>query len=244
MAIIVTCPGCRKSFSVRDEFGGRTGPCPKCKTMITIPKAGEKVKVHGGEAFASGGKDEKGRLVLKPIKRRENKINLRNATIVVASTLALFLVTWILGTISPKNTILAYVGLILVTPPLVYAPYFFLKDAEAIENLEGRELINRVALCSAFYLFLWGGFSLVAWYTTAAFGGELYIWALAAAPFLFVGALLGSNCFNLEFEDGAIHFAFYLFFTVALRYLLGFAFEAGTWVSNAAASGIPLDPRM
>lgn len=38
MAIAVSCPSCKAKFSVSDKFAGKQGPCPKCKTTITIPK--------------------------------------------------------------------------------------------------------------------------------------------------------------------------------------------------------------
>ena len=34
----VTCPGCRKSFNVKDEFAGRSGKCPACGAVLTIPE--------------------------------------------------------------------------------------------------------------------------------------------------------------------------------------------------------------
>ncbi len=34
----VVCPGCRKSFNVKDEFAGRTGKCPACGAALTIPE--------------------------------------------------------------------------------------------------------------------------------------------------------------------------------------------------------------
>lgn len=34
----VVCPGCRKSFNVKDEFAGRSGKCPACGAVLTIPE--------------------------------------------------------------------------------------------------------------------------------------------------------------------------------------------------------------
>jgi len=34
----VICPGCRKSFNVKDEFAGRSGKCPACGAVLTIPE--------------------------------------------------------------------------------------------------------------------------------------------------------------------------------------------------------------
>ncbi|MDO4583878.1 MAG: hypothetical protein Q4D62_07215 [Planctomycetia bacterium] len=245
MAIIVTCPGCRKSFSVREEFAGRTGPCPKCKTKIKIPKASETVQVHGGEAFSSGGKTISGELVLKPLKRQEEaRFQWPLVLEIAGGVLALMAVTWLLGGVLRSSFLVTSIGLILITPPLVYAPYFFLKDSEAIENLHGQELWRRTLYCSVAYVALWGGFAVVSHYGTAAMGGDLWVWLLLASPFAVVGAVLGSAFFNLETGDGAIHFAFYLIVTLLLRSIAGIPFVVGEYLSSTGGGNIPLDPRL
>ena len=62
MAILVVCPGCKKSFNVDDKFAGKTGPCPNCKTKITIPEKKAEVKIHAPDEFAGGGKGVTGKL--------------------------------------------------------------------------------------------------------------------------------------------------------------------------------------
>ncbi len=74
MAILVVCPGCKKSFNVDDKFAGKTGPCPNCKTKITIPEKKPEVKIHAPDEFAGGGKGVTGKLLLKPIARQETRI--------------------------------------------------------------------------------------------------------------------------------------------------------------------------
>ncbi len=227
MAIIVTCPGCHKSFSVRDEFGGRKGPCPKCKTMITIPMPDSKVKVHGGEAFSGGGKSATGELVLKPIKRRENIFNPKTAGIVVGSALLLFLIAWLFGALFQKYALIAYIGLILVTPPLVYAPWFFLRDTEAIEDLSRQELFRRTGLCSLVYLVFWTAYIFFAPQLVEAFGDMFSYMTLpfAAIPLLILGGLIASFMFDLEAGDGFIHVAFYALLTGALFWTAGLSLE-------------------
>ncbi len=46
MPINVICPGCHARFKVGDQFAGKTGPCPKCKTQIPIPALGYEVVFH------------------------------------------------------------------------------------------------------------------------------------------------------------------------------------------------------
>lgn len=41
--IAFSCAGCRKSFSVKDEFAGRNTKCPKCGTSIVVPAAAKPV---------------------------------------------------------------------------------------------------------------------------------------------------------------------------------------------------------
>lgn len=246
MAIIVTCPGCRKSFSVRDEFGGRKGPCPKCKTMITIPMPTGKVKVHGGEAFESGGKSAQGTLVLKPIKRRENIFKPKTALIIAFSTLMIFFLTWILGGLFRSSGIAAFVGLVLVTPPLVYAPWFFLRDTEAIEDLSRQELIQRTIFCSVIYLLFWGAYIFFAPAFANAFGDTFsYLtWPFAALPLFIVGGLIASFLYDLEFTDGYIHIVFYILFTGALFWTAGLSLapeEGGAPGVLAAAETLDAD---
>jgi len=37
MSIPVTCPSCNSSFHVKAEFAGKSGQCPKCRTVIHVP---------------------------------------------------------------------------------------------------------------------------------------------------------------------------------------------------------------
>ena len=50
MPIQVTCPKCFTRFSVSEKFAGKKGPCPKCKSEITVPDVGEEVVVPIGKA--------------------------------------------------------------------------------------------------------------------------------------------------------------------------------------------------
>ena len=46
MAIDVICSGCFKRFQVSDQFAGRSGPCPGCKTIISIPTLDDQVIIE------------------------------------------------------------------------------------------------------------------------------------------------------------------------------------------------------
>jgi serine/threonine protein kinase len=46
--IALGCPHCGMKLQVRDEFAGRTGPCPTCKQKLTIPQASQPLVVPSG----------------------------------------------------------------------------------------------------------------------------------------------------------------------------------------------------
>ena len=236
MAIIVTCPGCHKSFSVKDEFGGRKGPCPKCKTIITIPMPDKKVTVHGGEAFETGGTNAKGELVLKPIKRRETIFKPKTFAIIAGSALLLFLLTWLLGGILQSFTTIAYIGLILITPPLVYAPYFFLRDTEAIEDLSKSDLITRTIICSVIYLAFWTVYIFFAPALVNVFDSlfSYMTWPFAALPLLIMGGIIASFLFDLEIVDGYVHTIFYVAVTALLFWTAGLSLMPANENTNPA----------
>jgi len=75
MAIQVTCPNpkCLTRFNVADKFGGQKGPCPKCKTIIQIPKKEEEVVIHAPDHSEAGAVGAGGRHVLKTFKRTDTK---------------------------------------------------------------------------------------------------------------------------------------------------------------------------
>ena len=74
MSIPVICPGCHKSFKVSDKFAGKSGACPSCKTTIDVPEKGQEVKVHAPAAFAEGGRSTSGKLITKPIARKQVRL--------------------------------------------------------------------------------------------------------------------------------------------------------------------------
>lgn len=90
MAIDVTCAACKTRFQVSDKFAGKQGPCPKCKTIITVPTKKDEVVVHVPE---SGPKDSKGQLVLKPIARKETRLTPINIGIIVGSVVLVLMVS-------------------------------------------------------------------------------------------------------------------------------------------------------
>jgi hypothetical protein len=96
MAINVICPGCHGRFTVSEKFGGKQGPCPKCKTVITIPKASEEVKIHAPDDYG-GAKSASGQLVLKPIERTVTKLSTTWVLAIGAATIITIGVAFMIG---------------------------------------------------------------------------------------------------------------------------------------------------
>ncbi|MFN0022242.1 MAG: hypothetical protein ACKVP0_28675 [Pirellulaceae bacterium] len=94
MAIDVTCAACKTRFQVSDKFAGKQGPCPKCKTVITVPSKKDEVVIHAPEG--SGPKDSKGQLVLKPLTRKETRLTPINIGIIAGSVILILLMSLVL----------------------------------------------------------------------------------------------------------------------------------------------------
>jgi hypothetical protein len=219
MAIVVVCPGCRKRFQVSDQFAGRTGPCPNCKTPIKIPAKKEEVKIHGGEMFASGGRTKTGELVLKPIARRETRFRPAAAAAILAGGLAVFAAALAGQGLVRDSLVLRAAGLLVVSLPLVIGGYAVLRDDE-IEPYRGPPLYLRSAILALVYAALWGLFALTPVHEFAQ-SGELWIWLVVVPPFLVAGGLAALGSLELDFGSGVLHYAFYLLATIVLGWAAG-----------------------
>jgi hypothetical protein len=225
MPIVVVCPGCLKSFKVSDQHAGKTGACPKCKHAIKVPTKAEEVKVHAPEAFEGGGRSTSGKLVTKPIARAETKLKPVVVAMVAGAAVAVLAVTLVGRQLEVfKIAWVSGVGMLLVSPPLVMAAYWFLRDDE-LEPFRGRPLYVRTAACSVGYVALWGVFSLLV--AQQMITAELWNWLFAVPAFTVVGAAIVFASFDLPFGDAIFHYGFYLVVTVLLRAAAG----AG-WVWN------------
>lgn len=225
MAILVVCPGCRKRFQVSDQFAGKTGPCPNCKTPITIPTKDQEVIIHAPEEFAAGGRSKKGTLILKPVPRVDAKFSWRAALAIggaaaaaVVAAVGLRYSGLLAHPTAMVSLALQVIALAVVTPPLVVAGYAVLRDDE-LEPYRGRELYVRAGAVAAVYLVLWGVFS--------RFGPlviepeQLWTWLLVLPPLIAIGALAGLAGLDLDFGSGALLYAFYVMVTVVLRAIAG-----------------------
>ncbi len=232
MSINVTCPGCLKRFTVSEKFAGQKGPCPKCKTIIEIPKLGDEVVIHGGEEFDHAGRDAQGKLIGKPILREQSEFTPTVMAIIGAGSLVTIIVTWILGRSEVfQSSLMCFVGLLAVSPPLAAGGYKLLHGAEELQPYRGRKLWLRVAVCSLVYILFWGVFNYLG---EQFLTGEIWEWFVLVAPFLAAGGFVGLICFDLDYATGFLHYGFYVAVTILLRAVAGQG-----WIWNIAqnASG-------
>jgi len=215
MAISVLCPSCKARFQVSDKFAGKQGPCPKCKAPITIPTLEQQVQIHAPEEFAAGGKTATGEAAVKPIARKETRLQLIPTVVAACGTLAVLIVAWLASDLF-RNIYSRAVALFAVSAPLTAAGYSFLWDDE-LEPHRGLWLWARAALCGFGYSLLWLGFS----YIPVDLRSSTWSYFLIAPVLLSIGAGIAFACFDLDFGNGFLLCCFYTAGTLALGWLAG-----------------------
>jgi hypothetical protein len=224
MPITVTCPGCLKRFSVADKFAGQKGPCPKCKTVITIPKKEEEVVIHAPEHSEAGAVGSGGRHVLKTYKRKDTKFQPLVFTGVVGFVLIALLVALVLRSVGQAEMWVMAVAAIALGPPLAWAGYTFLRDPE-LEGYQGLALVIRSAACGLTYALLWGVYVFVGaqlWGADAFTKGmEIYQLVVMVAAVLGIGAFAAYVSLDLDWGSAFFHAAMYFAITALLRLVAG-----------------------
>jgi hypothetical protein len=224
MPIPVICPGCQARFSVSDKFAGKEGPCPKCKAKITIPNVTtDEVKIHVPEEFASGGKDSKGRAVLKPIARTETKVHTLGLVAGIASAV-LILGICLLGRFSGKpgnstQQALFFTIAVTIAPALAAAGYTFLRDQE-LEAYSGKQLWIRALICGTVFALSWAALGPLASSGILVDQGA-WPWLIIAPMLIAIGGATALGSFDLDFGSGALNYGLYLITTLALRWAIG-----------------------
>jgi hypothetical protein len=219
MAIIVVCPGCRKSYQVSDKFAGKAGPCPSCKQILQVPMLDQQVQVHTPVEFAGGGRDSHGKLDLKPIARTDAQLRPLATAIIVSASLAMLFLAWAGGKAGMFQSLWACtLSLLLVSQPLAMAAYAILRNDE-LEPYRGWRLYLRAAICAVGYVVLWGLFSLLA--SRGVITGDVWVWFFVAPPLLALGGLVAMAAFDLDYGDALFHYGSYVLITVILRWAAG-----------------------
>jgi hypothetical protein len=220
MPIQVVCTGCKSRFSVSDQFAGRTGPCPKCKQPIQIPRITVKeVTVHEPEAPVATSAVT-GRIPMAPIVRFDKPVStFVISAIAVGAASSLLLAVFVRLAFGPglaPQWLLA-TGAIATAWPCVRIGYAIVRDRE-LEPYRGRSLLARTLICAAVYATLWG----LRGFLPVEMTAEMWQWLFIAPIFFFAGALAALAALDFDWGPGVAHFSLYLLFTALLRWAAGF----------------------
>ena len=219
MAISVTCPGCKKTFNVSDQFAGKKGPCPQCKTVITIPEKKTEVVIHAPET--EGPKGASGRPVLRPIFREEAKVTPVMLGIIIGIAVAALIGAVALRIVFPDHNIPRVVlalGALLLAPPVALGGYSFLRDQE-LEPYRGTAIILRIAILSAVYVLLWGLYDWIPGLLELDIEPMHLTFILPAMVAL--GGFAAFVTLDLDYGNGALHYGLYLLVTLLLCFVAG-----------------------
>ena len=226
MPIQVTCPNpkCLTRFSVADKFAGQKGPCPKCKTTITIPKKEEEVIIHAPEHSEAGAIGVSGQHVLKTFRRKDTKFRPLVFSGVVGCVLIALMIALVVRSAGPPELWLKVLAAVLLGPPLAWAGYTFLRDAE-LEGYQGTPVMIRSMVCGLVYALLWGVFTFLGerFFGAAAMSRGLEIWQMVVLviPVFAAGTLAAYASFDLDPGSAFFHCAMYFAVTVLLRLVAG-----------------------
>lgn len=224
MPISIVCPGCKARFSVSDQFAGRTGPCPKCKQPLTIPKpAAQSVTIHEPDAPVSSS-GQTGRAPTAPIKRRDKPVKISAIVMSAIGAVVCLGVAAMLPRIFPPGadkattipTWLLLGGAFAVAIPSVTLGYAAVRNRE-LEPLRGTEFAKRAIICAFVYAALWGLRGILPAEQTA----EMWQWFYLAPLFITAGALAAFASLDLDQGNAVAHYSFYVLFCSLLRWMAG-----------------------
>jgi len=210
MAIDVICSGCLKQFKVSDQFAGRSGPCPGCKTIISIPKLEDQLVIEEPE-HKPGSPGAHTRI--NGIRRRAGffqrfeVITLCSlfTTVAVVAVVIRILQTDPVTRLNLTTGILFGFGLILLALASSALGYGVLKDAE-IEVFARRTIIIRSIITAGIYCLIASGFIMATLFFTQDDPRTLILAILGIACFS-IASFAPMLCFEMELMHGALHVA-------------------------------------
>jgi len=215
MPISVTCGSCKTRFSVSEKFAGQTGPCPKCKKPLTVPKA-DAVQIHEPEAptaTAAGGQ-----FPTKPIPKRDKPVSTVALLLSGGLALASFAgaaVARVVFTPEPPAWLQGAAAFV-VAMPCVLIGYAMVRNRD-LEPYTGKGLLLRALICSVVYTALWAGHAFLPPEATQ----EMWQWLFIGPLFFGIGALAALASLELDWGTATVHFSLYVLVTVTLRWLAG-----------------------
>lgn len=214
-----------KRFSVADKFAGQKGPCPKCKTVIQIPKKEDEIVIHAPEHSEAGAVGISGRNVLKTYKRTDTKFQPLVFTAVVGSVLVALLVALVIRSTGSPEWWLKALAAVVLGPPLAWAGYTFLRDPE-LEAYRGMPVLLRSLACGVVYALLWAVYWFLAYRffgfgapgtETTKHGLEIWMMGVLVAPVFAAGTLAAYASFDLDPGSAFFNCAMYFAVTIILR---------------------------
>lgn len=235
MAIQVTCGNCLTRFTVSDKFAGQKGPCPKCKSIITIPSASEQVVIHERE---TGPKDTGGRPVLRPVFRQETPITGIHWTIAgcfAVTMLAVAIVARSLYTMETFPWWAMVFGALMCSFPIALVGYIVLRNPEAA-GFGGQELWLRVAVVALGFTLLWILSPVMAYAFADPVDKPSYL-SQSVALVILVLAGAGISLLSLEFDylTGIVQATCYVVLCIVMRLIAGLSAISGFNQNQRAA---------
>lgn len=226
MPIPVICPGCKARFNVSDQFAGRTGPCPKCKAPIKIPKpAAQSVTIHEPDAPVASSAGT-GKAPTAPIKRRDKPVRVSALVWAAVGAVACMGVAALLPLVFPPtssgaSTIppwLLLAGAFAVAVPSVMLGYAAVRNRE-LEPWRGSAFAKRALACAAVYALLWVLREAIPYVNPEWQLTNMYEWFVVGPLFVAAGGLAAFAALDLDWGSAMVHFSFYVLFSALLRSL-------------------------
>lgn len=241
MAIQVTCGKCFTRFTVSEKFAGQTGPCPKCKSVITIPSAATQVVIHERESAA---KDTTGRPLSRPVFREEAPISAIHWTIAVCTALIMLVVAIVGRNLYSVETFPWWAlgfGALICSWPVSLVGYIVLRNPEA-GGFGGQELWLRVAVVAIGFAALWGFAPLAAFAFADSVGKPSFLsQSVAMVVLMLAGAGISMLALDLDYLYGIVHSVSYAVLCILMRMLAGLSAIPGFDGTERVA---PVAPRV
>jgi len=211
MAIDVICSGCLKRFQVSDQFAGRSGPCPGCKTVITIPTLEDQLVIEESEHKpGSPGAHTK----IDGIARRVGffqRFEVITLCSLFASAAFVAVLTRILhsdpdGDFTVTTGFLFGLGLVLLSLASSVLGYGVLKDSE-VEAFDRRTTIIRSAITATIYCLLASAFVTAALLLEDPADPRTLILTIVGVACLVIASFAPTVLYEMELMQGGLHVA-------------------------------------
>jgi hypothetical protein len=217
MPISVTCGNCKTRFSVSEKFAGQTGPCPKCKKPLAVPKA-DAVQIH--EPDAPTATSAGGQFPTKPIPKRDKPVStgslLLSGGVALASFAGALAARFVFAPEGAPAWLQGGTAFVVAIPSVLIG-YAMVRNRD-LEPYTGRGLLLRSLICATVYAALWGVHAILP----PEFTQEMWQWLFIGPMFFGVGALAALASLELDWGTATAHFSLYVLVTVTLRWLAGF----------------------